>query len=286
MGGAILAVAILACAKSEPRKDTAASTKPPALSDSTAVHTTSGAGNPGDEESNDQQTDPDQGTSPLPAGTLPNGKHIEDYKNDASHFWIFAKGKGWNGWKRQRKCKENAACDNDALATKMHIQAIRDANTVRIKALPANGVVIGRMMNVGAYKDKTTETPGGQTVPDQYYYIIEKVDDVTATLKVAILSFEQRAGRHIPTGPLVIKTAKYAYHPCGSDLPSAVAVGDFKNCLRVAGTATSGPEAEMEKATTADAFAWFSCAEGCCSAQYPPLLVPPVAAKASGAPTK
>jgi hypothetical protein len=128
-------------------------------------------------------------------------------------------------------------------------------------------VVIGRMMNRGKYEDATTHTPGGQKWPDHYYFVIRKVDNATATLKVAILSFEQ-TGQHRPTA-LVVKKGEELYHACdpAGHAPGA-AEGDFKNCTR---RATNDPNGDLAKATTIDAFAWFSCAEGCCTAQYPPF---------------
>lgn len=199
-------------------------------------------------------------------------KPAKDYEKDVAGFHAIVKGKGWSGWRRNRRCKGAPECANNAERTQLVVQAIHDAHKVPV-ALPAGnkGVVVGRVRNVGSFTDATLDIPPNVGLTrDEYYFIVEPGTATVAALKVARLTIGADGA---PLG-LEVKSAPNGYVVCGhTKKEKKRGTADFKQCPNAhppAGTAGPGTADPARRLTDADALAWFSCDDGCCSAQWPP----------------
>jgi len=200
-------------------------------------------------------------------------KDARDYESDVKGFHDVVSGKGWHGWRRNRLCKGHANCENGAKSGKLVVQAIHDAHKVPV-ALPAGnkGVVIGRLMNVGDYRDSTLDVPpkAAGRKPDEYYFIVQPGTTDKAVLMVARLTF----GADDKPTSLDVDSAPDGFVKCGhTKTPKVRGTADFKVCppTRSNGGGKGGSaSAPMRLADAADALAWFSCDDGCCTAQWPP----------------
>jgi len=208
----------------------------------------------------DDENDGNEDVNGPPVGALP--KSIEYYKTNGVEFYDHFQGMPWHGHKRMRKCK---GCAPGAM-TKVRIQALSNQQKQPLTGFApsqSNGVVVGRVRNVGDETDSVTEIPptnGGKT--DEYYYIItDKGDPKAARLWVAHLQFEGFWPFYRPKQAMEIKEAQYGFLKCHDVTYSGKkSDGDFLGC----------PGNKLVDPT--DAIAWFSCDGGCCSAQWPPSV--------------
>jgi hypothetical protein len=149
-------------------------------------------------------------------------------------------------------------------------------------------VIIGRVINKGLYTDSATQFPSdfAQTAPSTSFYWTEYYwihvppqeagtgqKDGFASLEILALRFDQSSG-HVSSldvfSPVQIqKPGKFFV--CDDTHPQPTqAVADFQPCPHrgndLAHTMWQPTDATLE------AGAWFSCLDGCCSAQVPPFF--------------
>jgi hypothetical protein len=210
-------------------------------------------------------------------GELPLG--LDYYQNRGAEFYTRVRGQGWHGFRRQRRCAHDAACAGVARGF-MVVQAIEDAHKVPVALDPAiRAVVIGRVMNVGMYDDSILPVPRPSgSYPDQYYFVIQPGTAERAVLRIARVRFGPTGS---PLPHLDIVNAPNGYVRCNHspDPSRTVGLADFISCDD-AGSIHHGasPPPGLQWASSASppiidtslAMAWFSCVDGCCSAQWPP----------------
>ena len=203
-------------------------------------------------------------------GTLPND--LQTYLNNGPAFKDFVIRKGWYGWDRKRKCIDHPDCANGAALGWMRIQAIEDAHTYPLSGLPATGLVIGRMSNVGLYTDATMHVPKAQNYWDEYYFVLKNNGSKTsAELWIALLSHDQKTG--LPNKKMTIVKAANDFRPCAGHVARPLKPeGDFRDCSPHPATGAQGSKRAGRLASETE-FAWFTCVDGCCRAQWPPLLL-------------
>lgn len=218
-------------------------------------------------------------------GKLP--KPLSWYATRGAEFHVFVRGKGWNGHARLRKCE---GCP-DGKKAKMLAQAITNLHRDPLTPLPENGVVVGRVMNIGSYTDATTQIPA-QAGPhrDQYYFVItDRRSRDSAAMWIVRLQFDS-LGR--ARDSLTFVQARYDFMKCTGrhfEPRRRRSEGDFRDCPgvkratpappRSRGDATQSPSLfhlasflplHREPPVEELAYAWFSCDGGCCSAKWPP----------------
>lgn len=223
-----------------------------------------------------------------------NKKFLGELLNDdlsqytAKSFIRELDGPRWLGWDWSRKCVNTRKCDAGELDGRMRMQAIADANHV-----PASGplgtthrVVVARMMNVGNETDLTTGIPH-RLRADEYYLIFHRLADRTV-LELAIVKRNQLTGAYnkinfYGTDPDALN---WCAHP-----PREHALGSFASCKTQELPDNEDDDTDIDEGVTAsstvrghvgqshpliggddelDANAWFSCNDGCCTAQVPP----------------
>jgi hypothetical protein len=200
-------------------------------------------------------------------GSLP--KPTSYYEHRADEFVKFAESSSYLGYDRQRKCKGAAACANGKAAGWMRIMGIQDSYKVPAVGEAGNGVIVGRMANVGLYDDETTGVPKSGNFWNWYYFVIVQTSATSAEIQIGTVSYDQSNGQVLPNMKFVTAAAMYA--ACPNHPKLKYGIGDFKDCSHGLVRQTSMNAAA--RADSRDAFAWFSCADGCCTAQWPPLLL-------------
>jgi hypothetical protein len=200
---------------------------------------------------------------------------VTTYQNGdgPSLFYSLMQGKGWHGWKRNRRCEGTPACLAQTAQTQLIVEAIHDAHKVPVKLdddIP--GVVIGRVMNVGTEQDYTLHLPPAkpQRRPDQVYFVVSHGTDDVARLQVATLTF----GADGDPASLTVVDAPRGFTNCWhKKIKRDKGMGDFRSCNAPGGAVRHDGDSDEERTEMLNAdiaMAWFSCDLGCCSAQWPP----------------
>lgn len=213
--------------------------------------------------------------TPPPRFTGTLQQPIDSYSGPA--FVELLKSARWTDKVRERACLHENNCGKKRLA-QMHIQAIDDANLVKVTGAPdagETGIVIGRLWNSGQYTDSTMLIPGNQKTPDVHYYIVIRSVNSAPTLVDAKVTYEGDGKTADPVIQISYRTGGIA--PCKPVLtvaPSETAA-DFATCDMKGHKDTAvrpSPlrSSEMLVLDAATATPWFSCAEGCCTVQGPP----------------
>ena len=195
------------------------------------------------------------------AGALP--RPIESYASDAAGFHALVRSRGWVGRDRPRKCIDDPACarpGNPARAW-LRVQAIEDAHEVDLNGLPGNGVLMGRIMNVGRMRDSIYGIAPGR---EEWYIVLEPMEGRpdSARQKIARLTFEGNSD--VPRAVEVVEVAEpvVACPPHGEPRPR-FPEADFRPCS----LSVSTPDTTSSFLT---ARAWMACAHGCCTSNPVP----------------
>ena len=209
------------------------------------------------------------------------------YSQRPVEFDRFIRQRGWIGHKRRRKCKGQPQCEgpNPTSSTMGQADAIEDANRVSLRGLPGNGVVIGRVMNLGSLpEDRYDLPPAVSNRAAQHLYIVVMPaspapppgQPAYARQVFARLAFSSSGD---PTS-LTVEDVVGRFVDCDhGDLPWPFPSGDFRGCTRTAVRRLLPAERQSVLAgndplRVLDEFnglAWMSCAHGCCTSEYPPL---------------
>ena len=201
-----------------------------------------------------------------PAGKLPHP--LDYYKTHEAEFFDFVRQRNWYGTKRWRKCKHNVLCKHGA-RTRMSAEAIEGSDNLSFLGIAKDEhVIVGRLKNIGFYDDTVYDmvppNPGGWTTEA---YVVLEGTGTEVLPHLAILSF---TGFPNPTPHLKVEDYVTPVTQCDNYHVSGY-VGDFKACSR-----DRDPKLKWDDPVSvrdaSEAFAWFSCAEGCCGSSFPPLL--------------
>lgn len=198
-------------------------------------------------------------------------KILGEYAHAAEEFRAYAMTLGFRGQPRLRKCRDSTKCDGKPKA-QLWIGATRGAHEVSVKDMPLTGYIMGMISNQGQFEDSTTEIPGTppHTTAAEYYIVVWKSPIQSADMSLAIVSYDAQ-GKMNPD--LEIHDLPKPLKPCNhAKKPKAEA--DFRDCswTPVIGNTNDSLNAAKRKFTSTDvATPWFSCSEGCCTAEFPPL---------------
>lgn len=186
-------------------------------------------------------------------------KPITQYTGD--EFYALAHGLNFTGGvEAQRRCRGQAACrgPSPAMYTRIRIDAVAGEDSLSTGRLSNNGVIAVRALNRGQAADSMYNTqPGSQY---EYYLIISPTSATTATWTLEELTTtpNKRSHRSVSSG-----TFQQCGHPF---VPGARA--DFKTCAQAA-LMHKASFTMLPQSGGGDAPIWFSCAEGCCTADTP-----------------
>jgi hypothetical protein len=195
------------------------------------------------------------------AGTLPDA--VE--RMDAARFRTFVSQKVFRGTRVvDRDCAESDCRPGGGGGpeARIRIQAIEDAHCVDFINLPANGVVVGRMSNVGSrqdirYSELPASTPPGN--PNVVWYMVWVPSAEGAVLRLVRLTERGPDSPKKEMDPRIGRVFECDKHP--SDHPDA----GFKKC---AASVAQNAGAPFAPPVDRSATAWLSCAQGCCTAEY------------------
>lgn len=192
------------------------------------------------------------GAAPLyrPKGTLP--KTIDALTPD--EFAAFVDELNWTGHYHQRDC-EGTGCSATTPA-RVLLEAIDDAHKVDVTKLPANGVLMARMINVGKVAEAHYKLPAES---GEWYFFYYPATDGPKFDLIRLTFDSQVAPRiyHRAMGASVNGCTPAAEHPTR---PRASA--GFSQCDPKPATWTRDLIAPSKNV-------WISCSLGCCSSGYP-----------------
>jgi hypothetical protein len=198
------------------------------------------------------------------AGTLP--EPVEQI--DAARFRTFVSQKVFRGTRvvdrdcAESDCRPDGQGGPEARIRIQAIEAIEDAHCVDFVNLPANGVVVGRMSNVGSrqdvrYAELPSSTPPGN--PNVVWYMVWVPSADGAVLRLVRLTERGPDSPKKEMDPRIGRVFECDKHP--SDHPDA----GFKKCSPSVAQSAGAPFAlPVDRTGTA----WLSCAQGCCTAEY------------------
>jgi hypothetical protein len=175
-------------------------------------------------------------------------------------------GRTWTGQIVERECGEPncSTAPGGPKSTILRNEAVAGVNDLAFDTLPPNGVVVGRMTNLGQHKDALYQLPAHKG--DWYVILTRGPTPATATLQLANLDFRGN-GKPVkdlmPTSWIVSKCDDGHTGPYPS--PNA----GFKDCT---GAPTPGVPLV---ATSFNRGAWFTCSLGCCTTDSGRPGVPP-----------
>lgn len=196
--------------------------------------------------------------------TLTLSKPLSYYTKDqytAAEFWYIANSRKWNGQVRYRKCHDENKCDHQPKA-KMWVGAAdgaaSDSFTV---ARPLTIRFVGKLENQGNEEDVIYH----DVIPPkaEAYFMLESLTGKVAP-KLAVYT----KVNGIPH--LEIHDTEKQFRKC-DDYHENGDEGDFKPCPNTHPRLRVDDPIRVRDAT--DAYAWFSCAEGCCGASFPPFVI-------------
>jgi hypothetical protein len=179
---------------------------------------------------------------------------IEDITTD--EFMKVVDNVSWTGHTEERQCDENGCKDTPGTkSTRVRHEAAAGANDLVFARIPANGVVVSRMRNLGKRKEKVYQLESGK---GDYYVILTPTGTPDkANLQLVNLDFDRDGKPVLELLPKVWTAGR-----CESGHHASASAG-FKDCPPPKGTAPTAP-------TAFPAFnkgAWFTCSLGCCSTE-------------------
>jgi hypothetical protein len=191
-------------------------------------------------------------------------KPLSEYTRDqytAAEFWYIANSRNWKGHTRTRKCHDENKCGQQPKA-KMWVGAAEatasDSFTV---ARPLTIRFVGKLENQGDEEDVVYHD---LIPPKAEAYVI--LESVTGKVAVKLAVYTKVNG--IPH--LEIHSTEKQFRKC-DDYHDNGDEGDFKPCPNLHPRLAADDPIRVRDAT--DSYAWFSCAEGCCGASFPPFVV-------------
>jgi hypothetical protein len=242
---------------------TAACTSRETPKDTTAAQEAATANNAATSIADDHYEVKEDKSEEMPRFGKYKGSIARDIKAyNAEEFRRFVRSRGWRGWARKRKCKEEG-CKDGSKTTVMSAEAIEDSykidlDTVRVKE--RFGVIAGRLKNLGDYTDSTYGMPkgkeewyllwGGTTEPNQ----VRIVKLIPGQTELTII-----AHGHVK-----------ACTPASEHPPGTKSEADLTGCA---------PRNQSLTAARLFAYmregAWISCSQGCCTSDATPPFLPP-----------
>jgi hypothetical protein len=185
-------------------------------------------------------------------------KKIEDITAD--EFLEVIKDVDWTGHLVKRQCDGETGCD--AAGTKVtwvRHEAAAGANDLAFDTIPANGVVISRMQNIGKFKEGFYQLPGGKS--EWYVVLTPAVNARTATAQFVSLDFQGNG-----TAKLDTMRKRLRVTICEAGRHDSTDAG-FKECpVGNSGQANPAPT-PFALPTSFNKGAWFTCSLGCCTTE-------------------
>jgi hypothetical protein len=184
---------------------------------------------------------------------------IEMMKSHPDSFCKLVRQAHWKGREHERKCKNDPGCASETAKAKILLEVIKDARKVDITKLPANGVLVARMINTGTLPEEPYDIPPGN---GEYYLLWDELPNKHARERMVTLTFDQNGNPAVD-----IRTVLRGPHSCGHEQDvshSADAEADFTGCSSRAASPDSLRVFAMSKS------AWVSCSQGCCSTDFQP----------------
>jgi hypothetical protein len=189
---------------------------------------------------------PYQGTLPEPIQTI-----------DAARFREFVSQKRYKGRTVDRDCF-GEGCGPGA-STRVRIEAIEDAYELDYITLPAKGVVVGRMRNVGAHRDVKYDGLPANDQNTMWYLLWTRAPGGRAFQRFVQLTQRDSGG---PV--MTVASDSFPVFHCREEHHWKESDAGFTDCR--AGVARDS--ARTAEATSRTGTAWLSCAQGRCSADY------------------
>ena len=182
-------------------------------------------------------------------------KPIESYTGD--ELYDFVKRLHFSGGaERERKCKNDPACDNAKAPkrTKVQVDAVATQDSISPSTTPKFGVVYIRAINKGDAEEARYSMKPGSNL--EYYMIV--LPDSTSKMKwqLEMLDTTPKARRHASIGSGQFQSCYHAW--------VAGARADFKTCANAAAKHDSVVKLGLALQGVADDPMWAACAGGCC----------------------
>ena len=192
-------------------------------------------------------------------GTL--AKPLAQYTGDE----LYAMAHGLNftgGVEAQRRCRGRAECRgaSPTMYTRLRVDAVAGEDSLSPATLPANGVIAVRALNHGQATDSLYNMqPGAQY---EYYLIVSPAAGNTATWTLEELTTTANGRAHRTVSSGTVKGCGHAF--------VRGARADFKTCEQAA-QLHKASFTIMPQTAGGDSPIWWSCAEGCCTADGPSI---------------
>jgi hypothetical protein len=202
---------------------------------------------------------PTQGAA-APASTVtsaPTGaleRPLAWYVTHPDSFAMFVDSLKWTGHYYDRDCKSNCG----GKKAKLLLEAISDAHLVDVDNLPANGVLMARMINVGTKTEKTYDIP--EESGEWFWFFYGPKTD--RRFDLVQLIFDASGEPHVyPRG--LGAFAKIGGCTPPDDHPQRRrASAGFTGCDKK-------PDTWERNLFATNKNVWVSCSLGCCSSEYP-----------------
>ena len=182
-------------------------------------------------------------------------KSIASYTGD--ELYDFVKRLQFTGGaERERKCKNNPACDNTKAPkrTKVLVDAVATQDSISPSTTPAFGVVYIRALNKGDAEEARYSMKPGSSL--EYYMIV--LPDSAGRMKwqLEMLDTTPKSRHHASIGSGQFQGCNHAW--------VAGARADFKTCANAAAQRDSVVKFGLALQGGDDDPLWAACATGCC----------------------
>jgi hypothetical protein len=199
--------------------------------------------------------DKDAADSSHPAASLPGalGKPLDQYTPD--EFYAFAHSLSFGGGaEKPRTCKGSPDCDlKGGKQTMARVDAVEGQDSLTVRGLPANGVVVIMAKNTGQYQEaRYSMRPG-----DFEYYLVLRPGSDSAHWTMQEVSTA-------PGGRTMTEVASGTFVPCDHPFKRLKNRANFYTCY---GSLVANDSTTRSGLALAEAFTdpiWTSCAMGCC----------------------
>jgi hypothetical protein len=185
-------------------------------------------------------------------------KKVKDITAD--EFVDVIKDVKWTGHFVRRQCEGEPDCDEAGTkATWVRHEAAEGANDLAFDTIPENGVVISRMQNMGKFKERMYQLPGGGS-KEWYVVLTPAVNVRTAVAQFVSLDFQGNGKAKLDT-----MRKRLMVTICDSGMHDSTDAG-FKECgSGVSGQPTPAPPFALPSSFNRGA--WFTCSLGCCTTE-------------------
>jgi hypothetical protein len=200
-----------------------------------------------------------QSTAATVPTTKPSGellKSMADYENDAKGFAEFVASLRWTGHYYPRDCS-GGGCTGSAKAEVL-LEAISDANEVKVDNMPQYGVLMARMINIGKVREKHYGIPPGGG--EWFFLYYGKPGEM-------LFNFVKLTFDHQGKPTVIWDRTPHEFAPCAPpDDPNhpkqAQGYAGFTGC-------EAHPNRQESGVFSLSKNVWISCSLGCCSSEYP-----------------